>query len=198
MALDPAEFIADLDPAQPPGADPASQADDHIRSIKKAITQSWPGSLNAALNLSITEIEALEARIAALEGITFDPTVAPVIGQLQPTSTIPISVTGVGFQPAIVFMAVTVDQTDFGAMSMGATDGTFEACINTVSDVVSANKFISSFDTDFIYFLKGYVSNTIFNVASGTITSLDADGFTLDPINHTTGLEADIIWTAFK
>ena len=198
MALDPAEFIADLDPAQPPGDDPASQADDHIRSIKKAITQSWPGSFNAALNLSIPDIEALEARIAALEGLTFDPTQAPAIGRIAPTDALDIVVTGVGFQPAVVFMVVTVNQTDFGAIGMGASDGTCEASINTVSNVDSVDKFKSSYDEGSIYFIKGYVVDTLFNVASGTIISLDADGFTLDQINHTSGLEPDILWMAFK
>ncbi len=42
MALDNAQFIAELSPTDPPGTDPLNQGDDHIRTVKLAVQQSFP------------------------------------------------------------------------------------------------------------------------------------------------------------
>jgi len=42
MALDNAQFIAELSITDPPGSDPLSQGDDQIRTIKRATQQSFP------------------------------------------------------------------------------------------------------------------------------------------------------------
>lgn len=42
MALDNAQFIAELSVTDPPGSDPLSQGDDHIRTTKRATQQSFP------------------------------------------------------------------------------------------------------------------------------------------------------------
>ena len=42
MALDAANFIAELSITDPPGSDPLSQGDDQIRTIKRATQQSFP------------------------------------------------------------------------------------------------------------------------------------------------------------
>ena len=42
MALDGAEFISELSIVDPPGTDPLNQGDDHIRTTKKAVQQSFP------------------------------------------------------------------------------------------------------------------------------------------------------------
>ena len=42
MALDNAEFISELSILDPPGTDPLNQGDDHIRTTKKAVQQSFP------------------------------------------------------------------------------------------------------------------------------------------------------------
>ena len=42
MALDNAEFISELSVLDPPGTDPLNQGDDHIRTTKKAVQQSFP------------------------------------------------------------------------------------------------------------------------------------------------------------
>ncbi len=42
MALDAANFIAELSITDPPGTDPLSQGDDQIRTIKRATQQSFP------------------------------------------------------------------------------------------------------------------------------------------------------------
>ena len=42
MPLDNAQFIAELSVTDPPGTDPLNQGDDHIRTIKLAVQQSFP------------------------------------------------------------------------------------------------------------------------------------------------------------
>ena len=42
MALDNANFIAELSITDPPGTDPLAQGDDHIRTTKRAVQQSFP------------------------------------------------------------------------------------------------------------------------------------------------------------
>ena len=42
MALDNAQFIAELQVDDPPGTDPLNQGDDHIRTTKRATQQSFP------------------------------------------------------------------------------------------------------------------------------------------------------------
>jgi hypothetical protein len=64
MALDNAQFIAELSITDPPGSDPLSQGDDQIRTIKRATQQSFPNidkavTLDAdALNLAAIKNEA--------------------------------------------------------------------------------------------------------------------------------------------
>lgn len=42
MAIESADYISDLDPANPKGTDQRTTADDHARLIKKVIKQSFP------------------------------------------------------------------------------------------------------------------------------------------------------------
>ena len=51
MALDNANFIAELSIVDPPGSDPLSQGDDQIRTIKRATQQSFP-NIDAAVTLT--------------------------------------------------------------------------------------------------------------------------------------------------
>ena len=55
MALDNANFIAELSITDPPGSDPLSQGDDQIRTIKRATFQSWP-LVAAAVNLTDVQL----------------------------------------------------------------------------------------------------------------------------------------------
>ena len=51
MALDNAQFIAELSITDPPGTDPLSQGDDQIRTIKRATQQSFP-NIDKAVTLT--------------------------------------------------------------------------------------------------------------------------------------------------
>lgn len=55
MALDNAQFIAELSITDPPGSDPLSQGDDQIRTIKRATQQSFP-NIDAAVTLTTAQM----------------------------------------------------------------------------------------------------------------------------------------------
>ncbi len=55
MALDAANFIAELSITDPPGSDPLSQGDDQIRTIKRATQQSFP-NIDAAVTLTTAQM----------------------------------------------------------------------------------------------------------------------------------------------
>ena len=195
MALDPAKFIADLTPTDPPGTDPASQSDDHIRSIKRAIKETWPGFVNAALELTPAQLGGIDARLTTLEGVSVIEPLAPAGGQFtQPTSTTPIVVTGVGFQPAVVmFFAVLSTTITNGSFSIGLADGTVEFAMRTGSSLTSGNDF-NGVDATKCYGVD-LLTPTVSQVASATLTSMDADGFTVTPVVVTSPLS--VMWMAW-
>lgn len=43
MSLETGTYIGDLNPANPPGTDPKSQGDDHLRLLKAAVKNAFPG-----------------------------------------------------------------------------------------------------------------------------------------------------------
>jgi hypothetical protein len=47
MALESANYIADLNNANPTGTDPLASADDHIRLIKTVLKQTFPNLTGA-------------------------------------------------------------------------------------------------------------------------------------------------------
>ena len=47
MPLETGTFISDLVPANPPGTDPKSQGDDHLRLIKSTIKTTFPNVTGA-------------------------------------------------------------------------------------------------------------------------------------------------------
>lgn len=49
MALETGNWVGDLDPANPPGGDPKSMGDDHLRLIKKSLRDSFAGFTGAVL-----------------------------------------------------------------------------------------------------------------------------------------------------
>ncbi len=58
MALDAANFIAELSITDPPGSDPLSQGDDQIRTIKRATFQSFP-LIAAAVNITDVQMNLM-------------------------------------------------------------------------------------------------------------------------------------------
>jgi len=71
MALESATYVSGLVQANPPGTDPISQGDDHIRLLKKVLLNSFPNA-DAALNAIHTKATAPSSTSAGL--IWFDTT----------------------------------------------------------------------------------------------------------------------------
>lgn len=49
MAAENVTYVGDLDPSRPTGAEPKSEGDDHVRNIKKAVSNSFAGFVGAVL-----------------------------------------------------------------------------------------------------------------------------------------------------
>lgn len=58
MALDNANFIAELSITDPPGTDPLSQGDDHIRTTKRATQQSFP-NIDKAVTITADQMNEM-------------------------------------------------------------------------------------------------------------------------------------------
>ena len=103
MALDNATYIAALSPADPAATDPVGEGDDHIRTLKVVLTNTFIGdignsdtydSINGAVLIGPTELNGLPARIdAILTAPTFTGPVTITPGNLVLTAG-DIDVTG--------------------------------------------------------------------------------------------------------
>jgi len=64
MGLETGLYIADLNAANPPGTDPKSQGDDHLRLIKEALRNCFPGFTGSVL-LGGQDVGAVNAYVLA-------------------------------------------------------------------------------------------------------------------------------------
>ncbi len=71
MSVEAATFLTDLNPSNPPGPDPISQADDHIRLLKSVLLSTFP-AMDAALTATPTILNGIDARATALESYATD------------------------------------------------------------------------------------------------------------------------------
>lgn len=178
MALDPAEFLDDLTQSEPPGTDPASQADDHLRAIKKAITQTFP-VFDRFVAITPAEMQGIDARLTQLEADFAIPIVtSPVAGLTTVSDTDVIAVTGVGFQPAVIEITAVIENFGFGTIWRGVFDGTFNHGINYYRDheLGQPYQYYSEYITTEFWRLRGTGATV---TSRGDLVSLDADGFTL-------------------
>jgi len=67
MALESGTYINSLDANNPVTTDGLSQADDHMRLIKSTVKATFP-NVSGAVTLSHTEVNALQTRMASIEG----------------------------------------------------------------------------------------------------------------------------------
>ena len=58
MSLENGPYINSLDPTNPPGSDPKSQGDDHLRLIKSTIKATFPNVVGP-VNLTDTQLNGL-------------------------------------------------------------------------------------------------------------------------------------------
>lgn len=67
MALETANYIAELDPANPTGADIKGLGDNHLRMIKGALKQQFPNFTAAAVNPTVAELNTLVGVTAGVQ-----------------------------------------------------------------------------------------------------------------------------------
>ena len=199
MALNPADFIDDLIATEPLFDDPGSQADDHMRAIKKAIRQTFPTGWTAPLVTTILELQAIEARLVALEAFVPPDLVPPKFGIETIAAPGDIIVTGLGFQPALV-MAVTLPPTiAFASLSIGAASDAIHdtgQCLTMASDAEHFDGMITGGLVGNLWQVFGYLSSSPELIANGSLKTYDADGFTMT--SFTTTLSVDLLWIAFR
>ena len=75
MSLETGNFIPELDPNNPLGSDPKSEGDDHLRLLKRAVSNSFPafvGTIATPKQVDLTEDQindaALKSEAAAISG----------------------------------------------------------------------------------------------------------------------------------
>lgn len=199
MALDPSDYIEDLTPTEPVAGDPAGQADDHIRAIKKAIRGSFGGGdWDGALATTLAILNGLEARVAALEAAPAPTLQSPAVGRENLSSgTGTVAVTGLGFAPKSIIVFASPDLTSYMTMSIGmASEADIIAgnCISVLADAEYPSGDKAHFTSSDVYKVWGN-AGAPFVGARGDIDSWDADGFTIRKNSGAVG--CDLVWVAF-
>jgi len=155
MPIEPnVQYIDDLVPANPPATDPLSQVDDHLKLIKLAVQQSFPG-ITGAMTATHTVLNGLDGRVTALEGIVAieNNSGTPVLGTGITTAEIR-NLIGVGSVQAVSFGNLSTPQVAIGAWKITESGGSLyfkygnssvnkvridsNGDIRTVGDVIAA------------------------------------------------------------
>lgn len=139
MAVETVNSIADLDPANPTGADKKSDGDNHLRNIKKALKADFP-NITGPMTLTQATLNGLPAEVAAKGAIT---------GQTWTgTHTFPATTYGVTAPPGSsglkyatldyvnnVALGVSLPAQTGNAGKVVATDGTTAGWYSTIPTI---------------------------------------------------------------
>jgi len=175
MGLETASYLSDLVLTNPTGGDPIQQGDDHLRLIKKVITQTFPGAggLGFASPITATEAElnfvdgvtsSIQTQINTLNLIVPDEqvqthtrftaggTADAITGTLSPAITAYVAGLRVSTTPAGVntITAPTLNLNALGTKTIKRVTGGSKAALS-IGDYSSGGPFIFEYDgTDFI------------------------------------------------
>lgn len=194
MGLNNANYIDGLNPNDPAYNDLVANAASHVRAIKRSMKQTLPG-ITGAVTAGPTVINAIEARIAALEASTL--TTTPMAsGRDTLNGAGVLTVSTLTFQPSLIMVMAAKDGTEANSqasMSFGFTDGTNHYChahkviyTGTGSMTVGNSTY-----TDRVAQVDAYGSS-----ATIVYTSFTATGFTMTQSGSTPA--STITWTAWK
>ena len=201
-----ADFIAGLNPNDPPYNDPVRQAASQVRGIKKALLGSFP-TFSEALDIGPDELNAFETRIAALEAAFVLAPRKIESGVIDMTDALAsYVVTGLGFQPS--FLIMTGNQTD-EISGVGSANGTFGFADGTQKHSVTyasdgnnrSGNDISLGDSNLLWQLYGAQGAAPPNdlAHTGIFTSFDVDGFTVNATKVAPASDFNrLLWTAFE
>ena len=193
MALNEAEYIEGLSASDPKFNDLIKDVASHLRAIKKSLQQTFP-SFTGPLTEGADWFNGLEGRIGALEATyAAYPQLAVASGELIVSSTGSQVVTGVGFQPsALIIFGNSGPSSASANASVGVADGTQNRSVGIVADGASTTGDDQSFyNGTRLWDLYGALAS---NFARGTLTSMDADGFTLNA--SVASADAHLTWIA--
>lgn len=93
MPIETASYISQLVPANPPGGDSRSTADDHLRLIKQVLQTQFPNLGAAAVNATAALLNSLGVTQATSDNSTNTATTAfvqAVVASISPTTGIPV------------------------------------------------------------------------------------------------------------
>lgn len=128
MAVETVTNIADLDPTAPTGAEPKSAGDDHIRNLKKALKNGFPGFLGAVI---VTGTDGGAANAYTLTPANPLPAYTPkMLAVFQPTAgntgAATLNISGLGAKPIVSVAGVPLVAGDLTAGRYYSTfyDGT--------------------------------------------------------------------------
>ena len=128
MSLETGSYIGDLNPANPPGTDPKSQGDDHIRLEKSALRNSFAGFTGAIL---VTGTDGGVANAYTLTPTTAMLAYTPrMVVEFSPTApntgAATINVSGQGAKALLSVFGAPLVANDLvtGAIYQAAYDGT--------------------------------------------------------------------------
>lgn len=128
MALETGNYIGDLDDTNPAATDPKSQGDDHIRLIKVALLQSFPG-FDGAVIAAGTNGGAVNA-YTVTPGVPLISYVSPMVALFSPTiqntgaSTLNISGLGTKAIKTVAGAALSAADLVVGVWYAAVYDGT--------------------------------------------------------------------------
>ena len=194
MGLNNANYIDGLNPNDPAYNDLVANAASHVRAIKRSMKQTLPG-ITGAVTAGPTVINAIEARIAALEASSL--TTTPMAsGRDTLNGAGVLTVSTLSFQPSLIMVMAAKDGSEANSqasMSFGFTDGSNHYChahkviyTGTGSMTVGNSTY-----TDRVAQVDAYGSS-----ATIVYTSFTATGFTLTQSGSTP--VSTITWTAWK
>ena len=122
MALETATYISDLNASNPPGADPLSQADDHLRLIKSTVKATFPNVTNA-----------VTATHTQLNKAGFDQ-IQPILATVAANAlTITISPVSIDFRSATIGSGTVTRVTSTSSVTVVVSSGSTLGTVNAIA-----------------------------------------------------------------
>jgi len=145
MPLEIVNYLGDLDPANPTGADSKAEGDDHLRNLKRGLINAFPGYTGS---VAVCGVATSQGDIYAL---------APPKAMIGYTAN-----TMIVWRPNVTntTTAPTLNISGLGARAIRAVDGSA-----LVAGDLQAGQFVVMFDTGTEFRLVGLTKNYIDNLA---------------------------------
>ena len=124
MALESATYISQLNTANPTGADPKSEGDDHLRLLKATIKNTFPNFGAAALNASNTQLDKIVTSISVNVSAPANAITVDALGRAGFGTTTPAVAVDVRTAGAQSNMAVRADAGQVAVLNVIGNNNT--------------------------------------------------------------------------